>query len=491
MNDQEQTVADQQKIVAAQQQQQKIVANQAQIEAKAAEVEISVDSTVAPDPQDDKVGSVKVDNDTTTSTTLPLTTTAAAASIDLTQTFDEVVVITCHGCKEIDEPPVRITNLNVSLLETARTGTTAAASTITGFGPPNIPSVLKRINEHVKQSHPGTPTTLKDVYDVVAKHTGNTYHKTEAFFAEGSQFVFLTPTVYSARKGYFEIHEAQLFGTGCRLRHSGIFALDQDGQVQDITFNLGLTPNTQVRYTSKTKNCNDNTIRYKTSGMVQKLVNITISEMTKVKAQIIKLTGQKKNQLTPDQIVWVDKRINILTRLLMRYDGDLQYLQYKLQPYGYIESGSHVKYFAGISMVEQDKTVRLSDILNHHYFSIPNKKYLVILHVCKVSCGYSRAQGTPERTRSFQSDTVDRLSFNADSLMIVDEPYDPIPKPNPPVRALNPYGGGNLNRRKSGSKKKKARAAHAVTRTKRNRQKKRRGTRNKNNNNTNKRRKNK
>ena len=467
-------MADQEKNVAAQQQQQQqqIVAA---IEA-AAEVEVSVDSTVAPDIQADPVGSVNAESDTTASGIMKSTEVEVAINLD--QTFDEVVVIICHGCKETNKSAVKITNLNISLLETARTGTTAAASTITGFGPPNIPSVLKRI----KQQHPMTPhATLKDVYDVVVKHTGNTYHKEEAFFAEGSEFVFLTPTSDAVKAGYFEIHEARLFGTGCKLRHSGIFALDQDGQVEDITFELGLAPNTQVQqYKSKKKNCNDNITR-KRRVMVEQLIAKTIDEMTKVETQIIRLESHKNPLLSPDAIVLADKRIDILRRLLRRYEGDLQFLQYKLQPNGYIESGSHVKHFDGIPMGNQD-TVLLSDILNHSYFT-NGKKYLVILHVCKVSCNYSPTQGALKRTRSFQSPDLIRASFNAAHGLTL-EPF--IEEPSKKI-ALT-IGGGNLNRRKSGSKKKKART-RAVNRKKRNRTKKR-GTRN-NNNNTNKRRKNK
>ena len=453
--------------------------DQDQIEATAARVKANVDSTVAPDIQDDTVGSVNAESDTTASGIMKSTEVEGAINLD--QTFDEVVVIICHGCKETNKSAVKITNLNISLLETARTGTTAAASTITGFGPPNIPSVLKRIDQYVNQQHPGTPVTLKDVYDVVVTHTGDTHHKTEAFFAEDSEFVFLTPTSDAVIAGHFEIHEAQLFGTGCRLRHSGIFALDQDGQVKDITFELGLAPNTQVQqYKSKKKNCNDNIIKSKTSGMVQQLVNITRTEMTKVETQIRKLNSHKTNTLlSPADIVLAEKRINILTQLLRRYEGDLQFLLYKLQPYGYIQSGSHVKHIPGIPMDEPDITVRLSDILNHSYFShTPNKKYLVILHVCKVSCDYSPTQGALKRTDSYQTETLKRGSFD-EGRGLTYEPHKKFHKVSP--------GGGNLNKRKSGSKKKKART-RAVTRTKRNRTKKR-GTRN--NNNTNKRRKNK
>ena len=132
-------------------------------------------------------------------------------------------------------------------------------------------------------------------------------------------------------------------------------------------------------------------------------------------------------------------------------------------------------------MGNQD-TVLLSDILNHSYFT-NGKKYLVILHVCKVSCNYSPTQGALKRTRSFQSPDLIRASFNAAHGLTL-EPF--IEEPSKKI-ALT-IGGGNLNRRKSGSKKKKART-RAVNRKKRNRTKKR-GTRN-NNNNTNKRRKNK
>lgn len=451
--------------------------DQDQIEATAARVEANVDSTVAPDIQDDTVGSVNAESDTTASGIMKSTEVEGAINLD--QTFDEVVVIICHGCKETNKSAVKITNLNISLLETARTGTTAAASTITGFGPPNIPSVLKRIDQYVNQQHPGTPVTLKDVYDVVVTHTGNTYHKTEAFFAEGSEFVFLTPTPDAVIAGHFEIHEAQLFGTGCKLRHSGIFALDQDGQVEDITLKLDLTPKTQVQYKSKKKNCNDN-ITPKRRGMVKMLIDTTIDEMTKVETQIIRLESHKKTLLSPDDIVLADKRIDILRRLLRRYAGDLQFLQYKFKPHGYIESGSHVKHFDGSPMENQDNTVLLSDILNHSYF-ITSKKYLVILHVCKVSCDYSPTQGPLQRTLSHQSKSVKRTVFSTNMEMTDDEPFD---KKKPKL----PIGGGNLNKRKSGSKKKKART-RAVNRKKRNRTKKR-GTRNKNNN-TNKRRKNK
>lgn len=469
-----------------------IVTDQQVLETNAAIVEKDVDDSVTPDiqVQDDTVGSVMMKS------------TEVESAIDLNQSFDEVIVITCHGCKFTRDAGVKISNLNISLLETARTGKTAGVAVITGFGPPNIPAVLKKIDQHAKQAHPGTHhTTLKDVYDVVVKHTGGTYHKEEAFFAEGSEFVFLTPTRDAVSKNYFEIHEARLFGTGCKLRHSGIFRLDQDGEVEDITFELGLTPKTKMRYRHPTKNCNENIDDDSKKKKIQYLIDISEKELAKIIAQKLKFNALQATQLSPDQKAWLDKSMKRLKRLSTRYKGDIDFLQYKLLPYGHIESGSHKK---RISNMLDDEVVKLSDILNHSYFAgkNKNKKYLVILHVCKVTCDQAESSqlmpdaddSTLKRSRSFPTKTLNRGSFTEDGTGFTLEPF--IEEPSSSSKRLavgnENAGGGNLNKRKSGSKKKRART-RAVNRKKRNRTKKR-GTRNKNknnNNNTNKRRKNK
>jgi hypothetical protein len=462
-----------------------IVADQQQIEAKADQVEEAIDNTVEPDPQD-TVPSVKVNGSPTI---------AAETAISMAQEFDEVVVITCHGCKYTRDAAVEINNLFISLLETARTGTTANVPVITNFGPPNIPSVLKRINERVKQTHSGTPTTLQDVYDIVGKHTGGSYHPVEAFFAEGSEFVFLTPTPEATARGHFEIHEARLFGTGCVLRHSGIFKLDQDGEVEDITFNFGLEPKPVARYQTPTKNCNQNIGHRSHKAKLQDLIDRSRKEVVKIRDALKSITSyQQANQLTlsPDEKALIDKRIKRYNRFLKRYLGDIKFLNYKLEHYGYIESGSHQKYDPNLLA---DKNVKLSYILNHPYFKKDGTRYLVLLHVCKVTCDQTSASAATDqglflpdendnplrRTGSLQSPTVGRVSFGKGKKGVTQEPGS---------NRVTPYIGGNLNRRKSGSKKKKARtrAARAVTQTTRNRTKKR-GTRNKNNN-TNKRRKN-
>jgi hypothetical protein len=480
-----------------------IVTDQQALETKAASVEKGVDDSVTPDIQDDTVGSVKVDESTSTASGM-MKSTKVEGAINPDQTFDEVIVITCHGCKFTRDDGVKISNLNISLLETARTGKTAGVAVITRFGPPNIPAVLKKIDQRAKQTHPGTPVTLKDVYDVVVKHTGNTYHKEEAFFAKDSEFVFLTPTRAAVTAGHFEIHEARLFGTGCKLRHSGIFRLDQDGEVEDITFELGLTPKTKMRYKHPTKNCNEN-IDDASKKNIQGLIDISEIELAKIIAQNLKLNALQATQATqllPDQKAWLDKSMKRLKRLSTRYRGDIDFLQYNLLPYGHIESGSHKK---RISNMLDEEVVKLSDILNHSYFAgkNQNKKYLVILHVCKVTCDQAAAASASassqlmpdendsiQRTRSLLTNTLTRGSFR-DGTGITLEPF--IEEPSSSKRlAVENVKGGNLNRRKSGSKNKRARAAraaravYAVTRTKRNRQKKRRGTRNKNNNNNNK-----
>lgn len=290
--------------------------------------------------------------------------------------------------------------------------------------------------------------------------------------------------------GHFEIHEARLFGTGCKLRHSGIFRLDQDGEVEDITFELGLTPKTKMRYRHPKKNCNEN-IDDASKEDIQELINISEIELAKIIAQNLKFNALQATQLSPDEKAWLDKSMKRLKRLSTRYRGDIDFLQYNLLPYGHIESGSHKK---RISNMLDEEVVKLSDILNHSYFT-NDKKYLVILHVCKVSCDQVAAadsasqssrlmpdQNDISRTKSLDSYTVTRGSFGKGKTFTNERGS----------KRARPYRGGNLNKRKSGSKKKKARS-RAVNRKKRNRTKKR-GTRNKNNNknnNTNKRRKNK
>jgi hypothetical protein len=364
--------------------------------------------------------------------------------------FDKTILITCHGCKTSDE--VIINNTNISLLETTRNGTVASTSIISeNFGPPNVPSIVKKIGNGAK---------LKTVIDVIKTHTGNTFSTDEPFFSVNSEFVLSTPTSYAVNQSNnFKIHDAKLFLTGCRLRHSGIFALDQDDEVEDIGWKLDLTQPEVMRSRDPVPECSGNAAHiHLYDPMIERYEQYNSFILDKIK-ELAKQNLNDKNRL-----------ITRLKNLYRRNVKDISHLRYHMNGNGYIETGSHAKKIMRLS----NNDVLLSDILNHSYFKKDgNTSYLVILHVCRVPC--NRKPGDKlQRTPSFTHDSLARQVFS---------------------RAIGPYGGGNLDRRKSGSKKKRARAARAAravtTRTKRNRTKKR-GTRNKNNNNnTNKRRKNK
>lgn len=408
------------------------------IEANAEVVSNDVNRATAipPENENDTIESVKIDN----------TLTKRTVDEIVNQRIKNVTVVTCHGCNT--NRVVDINNPNVSLLATARNGTTARTPSITRFGPPNIPSILKKIGR--------TATlTLGDVANVIKTYTGHAFSPTEAFFSEGTEFVLLTPTIGTS---HFQIHDAKLFQAGCKIRYSGIFALDDDDEVEDITPQFGLVKNPNPTIINHT--CNN---KLADPNMYHRLIENCKKHNDIIQRQRAKYESKLKNNktLTDEQKEWLTKNIKRLDRLRSRNDDDIAYLNYKLTS-GHVESGSHS---------HSDPTrsvVFLSDILNHEYFK-KDGTHLVILHVCKVPCD----QRPPHlgRMASFNAANTDKLVFTNQS----DETHrDRRSRSRSPLP--NPQGvGGNLNRRKSSFKRKKMHnTSRAVGRKKRSRTKKRR-----------------
>jgi hypothetical protein len=424
-----------------------IVRDQQNIETTAEAISNFIDNEFLPEIESVKTGNASIDPPT------------------VDQRIDTIVVVTCHGCKLNPNKVVKINNPNISLLETARQGTMATTPTITRFGPPNVPSILKKI---------GRNTTLSAVISVVQTHTGGTFSPDESFFSADTQFVVLTPTSTSTP---FEIYDAKLFQTGCKIRHSGIFALDDDGEVEDITSQLGLVeknPPEQIRH-----KCNMNLAN---RDLYPALIKSCEQHNSNILEQRAKSERELQNNkaLNLGQKEWFRKNIKRLGRLQSLNDDDIAYLKYKLTD-GHVETGSHTTSDPARS------DVLLSDILNHAFFKKDGTKYLVILHVCKVPCGQ---RGPFVRANSLDRDSanVDKCSFSKSTFPTWEESGSRgddswsrgdsgRSQDGRRARSMTPPKlvgeGGNLNRRKSGSKKKKMHT-RAVARKKRNRTKKRR-----------------
>jgi hypothetical protein len=392
---------------------------------------------------DDTIESVKPKTDIT------LTEQSVDDDQIVGQIFNEVVFVISHGCNTTDV--VDINNPKISLLATARNGTTAKTPSITRFGPPNIPSILKKIGRR-------DTLTLGEVVKVVKQYTGHAFSPNEAFFSEGTEFVILTPTVETR---HFQIHDAKLFQAGCKIRHSGIFALGDDGEVEDITPQFGLIKNPNPKIINHT--CNSNLADQKAyHGLIKNCEQhngIIQHQRVNYEREL-----QNNKTLTDEQKKWLTKNIKRLDRLRSRNDDDIAYLKYKLTS-GHVESGSHID--------PGRPVVLLSNILNHSYFKKDGTAYLVILHVCKVPCD----QRAPfMRIDSFGNANAMRHSFSAATGLTREshsrDETTAVHFRRDRSRSPSQRSGGNRNRRKSSFKKKKMHnTSRAVGRKKRSRTK--------------------